>query len=207
MDEPKMVAKGRAYCCFCLIFVIMFLLGFGLKGRLMTAPAPFWSVRVIRRFPKTQWTPSQRVHWRARISTVAQPATSSVPGCLVPAHTWDCHSPRVLCDEIMLACETLKTDADAGDCAQAFEEEEKAHVKAANAQFFGEVECMRVLSHSKCRIPLPWLRQSTGISEACPLKKNLNCKKPEKLHFGTLPVMKAMVRPPCGSQKFVVKHT
>ena len=47
----------------------------------------------------------------------------------------------------MLACETLKTDAEAGDCAQAFEEDEKAH------------------------------------SEACPLKKNLKCKKPKKTAF------------------------
>ena len=48
------MAKGRAYCCFCLILVgvvIMFLLGFWWgKDGLMTAPAPYWSVRAIRRF-------------------------------------------------------------------------------------------------------------------------------------------------------------
>lgn len=36
-------------------------------------------------------------------------------------------------DDIMLACETLKTDAEAGDRVQAFEEEKKAQIKATYA--------------------------------------------------------------------------
>ena len=41
------------------------------------------------------------------------------------------------CDDIMLACETLKTDAEAGDRVQAFEEEKKAQIKAT----YGNVLC------------------------------------------------------------------
>ena len=55
---------------------------------------------------------------------------------LLQNHPDKCGNPRVSCDDIMLACDTLKSRAAAGDQKQAFEEEWNGHIKAAYGEFF-----------------------------------------------------------------------
>lgn len=110
---------------------------------------------------------------------------------LLQNHPDKCGNPRVSCDDILLAFDTLNSFAAAGGQEQALEEERNGHIKATYGEFFCDPNCNECSSTASAAFFCRGCTKANAHSEACALKK-------ERPHSSTSPAMKAMARPPCG---------